>query len=73
MSILLDFASSGATFEGADTFAEGEDGGGMESSRSRFAGAGDRVRVDLLSPLRLGERERRGGRSDLEDTLSVAC
>ena len=71
MSILLDFTPSG--FEGKGAFAAGEDGGGIESSRSRFGGGGDRVRVDLLSPFRRGERERRGGRSDLEDTLSVAC
>jgi hypothetical protein len=42
------------------------------SSRSRFGRAGERVRVDVPSPFRRGERERRG-RSGLEGVASAAC
>lgn len=64
----------GGVFEGGpglDVEEEEAGGGGASSSRSRFGRAAERVRVEVPSPFRRGERERRG-RSDLEGGASVA-
>ena len=74
MSIFVCLPSGASGFAGAFETAAGfaeEEEVGRSSSLSRLDRGGVRVRVDAPSPLRLGDLERRGGRSDLEDGWSA--
>ena len=66
----------GTLLEGRGGFAEEEDVGRSSSrSRSRLGRGGDRIREDVPSPFRRGERERdrRCGRSGRDGGWSAVC